>query len=155
MDRIDQKIIQILTVDGRMSFAEIGRHVNLSTPAAHRRVKALEDRGVITGYTARVDTTSLGAGLSALVAIEAVGSLDTLVSELERIPDVEACWSTAGSSDLLLKVTAASPVTLERLLVRIRETVGVDRTRTTVLLDTRFEREADPAVILEDTAGPV
>lgn len=155
MDRIDQKIIQMLTVDGRMSFAELGRHVNLSTPAAHRRVKALEDRGVITGYTARVDTTSLGAGLSALVAIEAVGSLDALVSELERIPDVAACWSTAGSSDLLLKVTAASPVTLERLLVRIRETVGVDRTRTTVLLDTRFEREADPAVILADTAGPV
>jgi Lrp/AsnC family leucine-responsive transcriptional regulator len=108
----------------------------------------LEERGVITGYTARVDSTVLGVGLSALVAIEAVGSLDTLVDDLERIPDVEACWSTAGSSDLLLKVRAASPVTLERLLVRIRATAGVDRTRTTVLLDTRFERETDPAVLL-------
>lgn len=131
-----------------MSFAELGRHVKLSTPAAHRRVKALEERGVITGYTARVDSTALGVGLSALVAIEAVGSLDTLVADLERIPEVEACWSTAGSSDLLMKVRAASPVTLERLLVRIRATAGVDRTRTTVLLDTRFEREADPAVLL-------
>ncbi len=150
MDRIDQKIIQFLTNDGRMSFAELGRHVNLSTPAAHRRVKALEERGVITGYTARVDSTVLGAGLSALVAIEAVGSLDTVVADLERIPNVEACWSTAGASDLLLKVRASSPVTLERLLVRIRATAGVDRTRTTVLLDTRFEREADPAVLLAD-----
>lgn len=152
MDRVDQKIIQLLTDDGRMSFAELGRHVNLSTPAAHRRVKALEERGVITGYTARVDSASLGLGLSALVAIEAVGSLDALVADFARLPDVEACWSTAGSSDLLLKVRASSPVTLERLLVRIRETAGVDRTRTTVLLDTRFERETDPAVLLASGA---
>jgi Lrp/AsnC family leucine-responsive transcriptional regulator len=148
MDAVDQKIIQLLTRDGRMSFAEVGRNVSLSTPAAHRRVRMLEQRGVITGYTARVDTSSIGAALSALVAVETEGSLDALVRELERIPEVEACWSTAGTSDLLLKVRAASPVTLERLLVRIRELAGVDRTRTTVLLDTRFEREVDPGALL-------
>ena len=135
-----------------MSFADLGRRVSLSTPAAHRRVKALEQRGVISGYTARVDTASLGGGLSALVAIETAGSLDALVHELERMPEVESCWTTAGTSDLLLKVRAASPVTLERLLVRIRELVGVDRTRTTVLLDTRFERQVDPATLLDPRA---
>lgn len=155
MDRIDQKIVQLLTRDGRMSFAELGRHVSLSTPAAHRRVKALEDRGVITGYMARVDMTALGAGLSALVAIEVVGSLDSLVEQLERMSDVETCWSTAGSSDLLLKVRATNAASLERLLVRIRATVGVDRTRTTILLNTRFERGADPAVLLASAPGSV
>ncbi len=149
MDQIDQKIVQILTADGRMSFAELGRHVSLSTPAAHRRVKALEERGVITGYSARIDTASLGGGLLALVAIEAVGGFDHLVAEFERIPEVEACWSTAGTSDLLLKVRAATPVALERLLLRIRETAGVDRTRTTILLDTRIDRATDPAVLLK------
>ena len=135
-----------------MSFADLGRRVSLSTPAAHRRVKALEQRGVISGYTARVDTASLGGGLSALVAIETAGSLDALVHELERMPEVESCWTTAGTSDLLLKVRAASPVTLERLLVRIRELAGVDRTRTTVLLDTRFERQVGPATLLDPRA---
>ena len=135
-----------------MSFADLGRRVSLSTPAAHRRVKALEQRGVISGYTARVDTASLGGGLSALVAIETAGSLDALVHELERMPEVESCWTTAGTSDLLLKVRAASPVTLERLLVRNRELAGVDRTRTTVLLDTRFERQVDPATLLDPRA---
>ena len=135
-----------------MSFADLGRRVSLSTPAAHRRVKAPEQRGVISGYTARVDTASLGGGLSALVAIETAGSLDALVHELERMPEVESCWTTAGTSDLLLKVRAASPVTLERLLVRIRELAGVDRTRTTVLLDTRFERQVDPATLLDPRA---
>ena len=154
MDHIDRKIIQLLSANGRLSFAEIGRVVNLSTPAAHRRVRALEERGVIAGYAAKVDTTTLGPGLSALVAIEAVGDLDALVASLESIPEVETCWSTAGTSDLLLKVGASSAATLERLLVRIRATAGVDRTRTTVLLNTRFERQPDPGVLLAGTAGP-
>ncbi len=131
-----------------MSFADLGRRVNLSTPAAHRRVKVLEERGVIAGYSARVDLAPLGGSLLALVAIETQGSLDALAHELERIPEVEACWTTAGTSDLLIKVRAANPVTLERLLMRIREQANVDRTRTTVLLDTRFEREVDPSVLI-------
>ena len=136
-----------------MSFAELGRHVKLSTPAAHRRVKALEERGVIIGYSARIDTASLGTGLLALVAVEAVGGFDALIGELKRIPEVEACWSTAGTSDLLLKVRASGPVALERLLLRIRESAGVARTRTTILLDTRFERGTDPAVLMGETAS--
>ena len=153
IDAIDQKIIQLLSRDGRMSFADLGRAVNLSTPAAHRRVKALEQQGVIAGYTVRVDLAALGGGLSALVAIEAAGSLDAIVTEVERVPGVEACWTTAGTSDLLLKVRAPGPVMLERLLVQLRALPGVERTRTTVLLDARFEREVDPAVLLDGRAA--
>ena len=127
-----------------MSFAALARKVKLSTPAVHRRVRALEERGVITGYSARLDLTSLGGGLQALVAVETAGSLDEIVHELEALPEVEACWSTAGTSDLLLRVRTGGPVGMERLLVRLRELVGVDRTRTTILLDTRFDRAADP-----------
>lgn len=127
-----------------MSFAALARKVKLSTPAVHRRVRALEERGVITGYSARLDLTSLGGGLQALVAVETAGSLDEIVHELEALPEVEACWSTAGTSDLLLRVRTGGPAGMERLLVRLRELVGVDRTRTTILLDTRFDRAADP-----------
>ena len=67
------------------------------------------------------------------------------------MPEVEACWSTAGTSDLLLKVRVATAAALKRLLLRIRETAGVDRTRTTILLDTRFDRATDPAVLLKGT----
>jgi Lrp/AsnC family leucine-responsive transcriptional regulator len=148
VDTTDQKIIQLLTRDGRMSFADLGREVNLSTPAVHRRVKALEQTGVISGYTIRVNIDSLGGGLSALVAIESQGNLDHLVAELEHLPEVEACWTTAGVSDLIVKIHAATPTSLERLLMRIRERQGVDRTRTTVLLNTHFERGTDPAVLI-------
>lgn len=152
MDAIDHTIVQILTRDGRISFADLGREVKLSTPAVHRRVKLLEKRGIITGYSARVDLAELGVGLQALVAIETAGSLDAVAHDLERFPEVEACWTTAGTSDLLIKVRASTPMTLERLLVRIREQLDVDRTRTTVLLDTRFEREVDPAALLDRRA---
>lgn len=128
-----------------MSFAALGRLVNLSTPAVHHRVKALEQRGVITGYRARVDPNALGRGLSALVAVDALGgvALDAIVEELDHIPEVETCWSTAGTTDLILRVRTADPPALERLLVRIRALDGVGRTRSTILLATRFAREPD------------
>jgi Lrp/AsnC family leucine-responsive transcriptional regulator len=147
MDEIDRKIIQHLVADGRMSFAALGRAVNLSTPAVHHRVRQLERRGVITGYGARVSPAAIGLGLSGLVALETEGSLDAIIAKVRAMPEVEACWSTAGTSDLLLKVRAGDPPAMERLLVRLRELVGVDRTRTTILLDTQFEREPDPAAL--------
>ena len=145
MDAIDRKIIQHLVHDGRMSFAALGRAVNLSTPAVHHRVRQLERRGVITGYGARVSPAAIGLGLSGFVALETEGSLEAIVRAVRAMPEVEACWSTAGTSDLLLKVRAGDPPTMEHLLVRLRELAGVDRTRTTILLDTQFEREPDPA----------
>jgi Lrp/AsnC family transcriptional regulator, leucine-responsive regulatory protein len=147
VDDIDQKIIRLLATEGRMSFADLGRRVKLSTPAVHYRVKQLERRGVITGYGARIDPGALGLGLSALVAVEASGSLDAIERQVESFPEVEACWSTAGTSDLLLKVRTADPVAMERLLIRLRELKGVDRTRSTVLLATRFERTSDPGAL--------
>ena len=147
MDAIDRKIIQRLVADGRVSFAALGRLVSLSTPAVHHRVRQLERRGVITGYGARVSPGAIGLGLSGIVAVETEGSLDDIVDAVRAMPEVEACWSTAGTSDLLLKVRVGGPPAMERLLVRLRELVGVDRTRTTILLDTQFEREPDPAAL--------
>lgn len=144
MDAVDQKIIRLLAGDGRISFAALGRRVNLSTPAVHSRVKALERAGVIRGYAARIDPLALGLGLSAMVAVDTVHRLDAVVDTLEGFPEVETCWSAAGTTDLLLRVRVADAPALERLLVRIREIEGVDRTRSTVLLATRFEREPDP-----------
>jgi Lrp/AsnC family leucine-responsive transcriptional regulator len=147
MDAIDRKILQQLVVDGRISFAALGRLVRLSTPAVHHRVRRLEGQGVITGYGARVSPGAIGLGLSGLVAVEAGGRLDEIVAAVRAMPEVEACWSAAGTSDLLLKVRVGDPPAMEHLLVRLRELAGVDRTRTTILLDTHFEREPDPAAL--------
>ena len=150
MDDIDLKILRYLTEDGRMSLAKLGRMVNLSTPAVHYRVRNLERRGVITGYSARIDPTAIGLGLCGLVALETGGPIDAVVAALEGMPEVETCWTTAGASDLMALVRAADPPGLERALLRVRELPGVERTRTTILLATRFDREPDPALARAD-----
>ena len=153
MDEIDRKILQHLVHDGRMSFAAIGRAVKLSTPPVHHRVRQLERRGVITGYGARVSPAAIGLGLSGLVAVESAGRLGEIVRAVRAMPEVESCWSSAGTSDLILKVRVGDPPAMERLLVRLRELPGVERTRTSILLDTQFEREPDPAALRETPPG--
>lgn len=148
------KILQHLVADGRMSLASLGRLVNLSTAAVHYRVRALERRGVITGYGARVDPVALGGALSGIVALEVSGSLEAIERELFLLPEIEACWSSAGTSDLLLRVRVADAVAMERLLVRVRDLPGVERTRTSVLLATRFERPPSPLAFAEPDGAP-
>jgi Lrp/AsnC family transcriptional regulator, leucine-responsive regulatory protein len=152
MDPLDLKIVQAMQANGRISFAALGRLVNLSTPAVHHRVKVLEERGVITGYRAQIDPDKLGLGLSALVAVDAVGgvSLDTIVDKLRAIPEVETCWTTAGTTDLILRVRTADATALERLLMKVRGLEGVGRTRSTILLATRFKHEPDPTTLLPE-----
>jgi Lrp/AsnC family leucine-responsive transcriptional regulator len=147
MDAIDLKILQHLVADGRMSFAALGRAVKLSTPAVHNRVRQLERRGVITGYGARISPSALGLGLLGLVAVETPGMLEPIIAAVRPMPEVEACWSAAGTSDLLLKVRVGDPAAMEHLLMRLRELPGVSRTRTTILLETHLEREPDPAAL--------
>ena len=102
---------------------------------------------MITGYGARVSPGAIGLGLSGSWPWSPSGSLDAIVRAVRAMPEVEACWSSAGTSDLILKVRVGDPPAMERLLVRLRELPGVDRTRTTILLDTQFEREPDPAAL--------
>jgi Lrp/AsnC family transcriptional regulator, leucine-responsive regulatory protein len=154
IDAIDRKIIQVLSADARLSLAEVGRRVSLSTPAVHRRLRALEAAHLIAGYTLRLDPSALGHGLQAVVALELAGrtgALDRVAAEVAGFAEVEACWSTAGASDLLLRVRAHGPRELERLLVRLGEIPAVGRTRTTVMLVTHFERPPDSGVVVGPT----
>lgn len=60
MEETDRRIVELLRADGRTSYTDLGRALNLSTSAVHQRVRRLEERGVITGYTAVVDSAALG-----------------------------------------------------------------------------------------------
>jgi Lrp/AsnC family transcriptional regulator, leucine-responsive regulatory protein len=139
-DAIDQKILQLLTRDGRMSFADVGRETGLSTSALHQRVKRLEQRGVIRGYTADIDPREVGLPITALVSLTPIdpAAPDDTPERLEGFPEVDSCWSVAGSESYILKVRVAEPVGLEDLLMRIRSACNVS-TKTTFVLSTPFE----------------
>lgn len=140
MEDIDRRIVELLTADGRMSFADIARETELSTSALHQRVKRLEQRGVITGYRALVDYRAVGLPLAALVSLIPIdpAAPDDVADRLSDIDEIEACWSVAGSEAYVLKVRTSDPADLEALLSRIRSVAHVS-TRTTIVLSTPFE----------------
>ncbi|MCP3798983.1 Lrp/AsnC family transcriptional regulator [Allokutzneria sp. A3M-2-11 16] len=141
MDAVDRRIIAALRDNGRATYADLGRQVGLSASAVHERVGKLESAGVITGYHAMVDPSAVGLGVTALVGIQPTdtGDDDEVAAALAELPEVESCYAVAGDEAFVVKVRVATVDELERTLGRLRRIAGVARTRTTVVLSTRFE----------------
>lgn len=141
MDTVDRKIIDALRLNGRATYAELGRQVGLSASAVHERVGKLEATGVITGYHAVVDPNAVGLGVTALIGIHPTDSADDeeVATALGQLSEVESCYAVAGEDAFVVKVRVATVDELEHTLGRLRKIHGVSRTRTTVVLSTRFE----------------
>ncbi|WP_030104516.1 Lrp/AsnC family transcriptional regulator [Actinoalloteichus caeruleus] len=141
MDAVDRRIIAALRISGRATYADLGRQVGLSASAVHERVGKLEAAGVITGYHAVVDPSTVGLGVTALVGIHPTneGDDDRIAEALAELPEVESCYAVAGEEAFVVKVRVAAMDELEKSLGRLRRIEGVARTRTTIVLSTRFE----------------
>jgi Lrp/AsnC family transcriptional regulator, leucine-responsive regulatory protein len=140
LEAIDRAIARELADDGRCSFTDLAERVGLSVSAVHQRVRRLEQRGVIRGYSARLDAEAVGFPLTALISLTPTdpAAPDDYPHRLEHIREIEACYSVAGNESYVLLVRVGSPASLEDLLRRIRESAKVS-TRTTVVLSTPFE----------------
>ncbi|SFJ19291.1 Lrp/AsnC family transcriptional regulator, leucine-responsive regulatory protein [Amycolatopsis sacchari] len=152
VDALDRRIIAALRLNGRATYAELGRTVGLSASSVHERVGKLEAAGVITGYHAVVDPSTVGLGVTALVGIHPTDTAESeeVADALADLPEVESCYAVAGDEAFVVKVRVATVDELEQTLGRLRRITGVARTRTTVVLSTRFEgrpnnRELDGA----------
>lgn len=137
LDDIDRILVRQLVSDGRATLAELAASAGLSVSAVQSRVRRLEARGVVTGYSARVDPEAVGHFLSAFVAITPLdpSQPDDAPARLEHIHEVESCHSVAGEESYVLLVRVVSARALEDLLQRIRATANV-RTRSTIILNT-------------------
>ncbi|MFB9236345.1 Lrp/AsnC family transcriptional regulator [Plantactinospora siamensis] len=150
MEDTDRAILAALTADGRLSYTDLAERVGLSVSAVHQRVRRLEQRGVISGYTARVAYDAVDLPLTAFVAIRPFepSQPDDAPERLAHLSEIESCYSVAGEDFYLLLLRVAGPVELERVLQEIRTSANVT-TRTTVVLSTPYEgrppRLAPPA----------
>jgi Lrp/AsnC family leucine-responsive transcriptional regulator len=141
VDDTDRRLLRALVADARTPYAEIARVVGLSAPSVHERVRKLEREGVLRGSGVRLDPKAVGLGVSALVSLtqrEGVEA-DTIVAELERMPEIEDLWFVAGEETFVAKVRVADLDDLDRSLRTLRHVPGIVRTRTTVVLSTCFE----------------
>ena len=147
MDAVDRKLLDALRANARATYAELARTVGLSAPAAHERVAKLEAAGVITGYHAAVKPEAVGFGTTALIGIFITDSadIDEITAALRDLHDVEDCWFVAGEETFVVKVRVADVAALEVTIRDLNGIRGVARTRTTVVLSTRFEDHVRPA----------
>ncbi len=141
VDATDRALIAALRANARATYAELARVVGLSAPAVHERVRRLEASGIVTGYHAAVAPTALGLGVSALVGILQSDGVeqDDLAARLAEVPVIEDCWFVAGEEAFVVKVRVPDVDALEHTLGVLRRIPGVARTRTTVVLSTRWE----------------
>jgi DNA-binding Lrp family transcriptional regulator len=142
MDELDHRIVALLRENARRSFQDIGEHVSLSAPAVKRRVDRLEASGVIRGYSANVDPSAIGWDTHAFVELFCEGRMsgEEVSAAVAEHPEVEAAYTIAGAPSAILHLRASDTQHLEEALERVRETKGVIRTQTQVVLSTLFER---------------
>ncbi|ONI89885.1 AsnC family transcriptional regulator [Actinosynnema sp. ALI-1.44] len=140
LEPLDQAIVRELAADGRCSFTDLAERVGLSVSAVHQRVRRLEQRDVIRGYTARLDADAIGLPLTAFVSLTPIdpAAPDDYPQRLAHISAIESCYSVAGDESYILLVRVGTPADLEDLLRQVREAAKVS-TRTTVVLSTPYE----------------
>jgi Lrp/AsnC family leucine-responsive transcriptional regulator len=120
LDAIDRKILSYLQSDGRITMQELADKVGLSVSPCHRRVKLLEERGVITRYIATVDQKSLGLHVSVFISIKLARQkeedLDRFAKAISTWDEVLECYLMTGNRDYLLRVVAADLSSYEAFL---------------------------------------
>ncbi len=152
MDATDRKLLDALRGNARATYAQLAQLVGLSAPAVHDRVSKLEAAGVITGYHAALAPESLGYAMNALIGVFITDGADTdeVAEGLAALPVVEDCWFVAGEETFVVKVGIPDVAALEATIRELNGINGIGRTRTTVVLSTKFENRVPVAPRVED-----
>ena len=138
MDKYDRLLLLALMENGRASFAELARRVNLSPPAVADRVAKLEASGVITGYHAAVDPAKIGLPIECVIELRlADHDSKRALEALEKIPQISLCHRITGDACVLMKAAVATMPELQDLIDRLSQ---YGASKTSLILSTPFER---------------
>jgi Lrp/AsnC family leucine-responsive transcriptional regulator len=145
IDKIDTQILAILQNDARISNAEIARQVGLAPSAVLERVRKMEERGIIRGYSTDIDPHFLDFGLTAFVAVRTSECGGPAEAALASVPEVLEVHDVAGEDSYWLKIRTKDTEALGKLLrEKIKPIPTVLGTRTTVVLETYKETKTLP-----------
>ncbi len=145
LDDIDRTILRILLANGKTSQADIAEQVGIKAPSVFERIKKLQDRGIITGYSACVDADKLGKNLTAFISVTLEGGAryadeSSIIDSIRSETSIEECHIVAGEESYIIKARVSTPLELQELTTRLRRMEGVANTRTTVALTTPIDR---------------
>lgn len=137
----DELLLSLLRENARASTAEIARRLGLSRTTVQNRIERLERQGVIGGYTVRVNDEYERSRIRAHIMITLhPKQMPTVVRTLEAMPEVRELHSVSGEHDLIALAVAATIGDVDALTDAIGAIDGVERTTTSVILSTKFER---------------
>ncbi|MEN2976858.1 Lrp/AsnC family transcriptional regulator [Tistrella bauzanensis] len=149
LDEIDRRILRALQRDARIQNVDLARAVGLTPSPCLRRVRLLEQAGVIRRYVAVLDPAQVGAGLSLFVRVwlkaQDVETIDSFIAAVERIPEIVDCYIMLGDCDFLLRVVAADLDDYRRIqAAHLGRLPGVQNLKTEVPSQTVKQSHALP-----------
>ena len=152
IDPTDFRVLRELIADGRMTDVTLGERVHLSSTAAARRRKILEERGTIMGYAAKLDTGGLGYGIVVIVALELSSQAEQALIEFEtavvRCPSMSFCCFVSGDTDFLMILHVGSLEDYDRVYRSELTTLPhVARIRSSFVIREVAQRTVAPIVV--------
>jgi len=137
----DELLLSLLSENARAPVSELARRLGLSRTTVQARIERLERSGAIAGYTVRLSTAAERALVRAFVMITVKPKhAGRTIAELKGIREVRTLHSISGEVDLMAVVAAGSVAALDAVVDRIGALEGVERTRTSVIMATKFDR---------------
>ncbi len=151
LDAVDRRMLAVLQTDGRITNQELAERVGLSPTPCLRRLKRLEDSGVITGYSAQVDPKAYGLPFSVFVSVRLLQQMRDQIAEFERAveswEEVTECYLMTGSQDYLLRVQTDGIEGYERFLKqKVTQLSCIQSVQSNFALATIKRRTALPPV---------
>jgi DNA-binding Lrp family transcriptional regulator len=138
LDGIDRRIIETLQADGRLSNSDLAEKVGLSASPCWRRVKALEEAGIIKGYVALVDAKTVGLPVSVFMSVSLTTQVQSALQRFEKAvrqrPEVMECYLMTGDSDYLLRVVVPDLEAYERFVMDFTRIAGIGSIRSSFAL---------------------
>lgn len=153
LDEIDLKILKHLQKEGRAQRNKLAEIVHLSVPSVSERMRKLEERELITGYHAVLDSKKFKFDITAFVFVEVDGSENykKFVDKAYNEPEVLECHSITGDGSHMLKIRTENTESFEKLLSKIQSWAGVNKTRSNIVLSSFKETRELP---VEKTIHP-
>lgn len=140
VDSINSKILECLQENARLSNAEIGRRVGISSPAVSERIKKMEDIGIIEGYKAMVSPLEIGYQLKAIITLRAfMGKLKPFLEKVQKYDEVVNCYRITGDENIVMEVVFKNQKHME---VFIDQLISYGESKTQIVLSRVIKHKA-------------
>ncbi|NJF25376.1 Lrp/AsnC family transcriptional regulator [Thermococcus sp. Bubb.Bath] len=137
MDELDMKILRLLQKNARMSYREMAKELKVAVGTVYNRVKKMEEEGIIRGFCVNIDYEKVGFGLTAVVGIKAKGrEIVRIERKLAEHPRVAQVYDVTGEYDIIAVAKFRDRADMNRFVKWVLSLDGVEKTNTSVVMDT-------------------